>query len=185
LEVTHDAIPGSTRVCNANNVSEQELCERTGSNPRWIIEITTNSDWRPRFDTILRLCYSLDFNVFSFLDYAEFGTIIDNSFYCNYFSKGSNKFLVSSLFQLQKSLILDILPCHIAKAFRSFREEIGLSQRNLAKITPFSVSTISLREGLRNRNYPTITTVSLYCKAYNITFSQFLARVFEQLNDKC
>jgi len=60
-----------------NNVSEQELCERTGSNPRWIIEITTNSDWRPRFDTILRLCYSLDFNVFSFLDYAEFGTIIE------------------------------------------------------------------------------------------------------------
>jgi hypothetical protein len=57
-----------------SNVDEQELTARTGSNPRWITEITTNPDWRPKLDTILRLCHALRFNVLTFLDYAESGS---------------------------------------------------------------------------------------------------------------
>ena len=62
-----------------NDVNEQELAKRSGANPRWITEISTNSDWHPRLDTILRLCYSLEFDVFRFLDYAEFGISRKNS----------------------------------------------------------------------------------------------------------
>nr|WP_319472768.1 helix-turn-helix transcriptional regulator [uncultured Sphaerochaeta sp.] len=162
-----------------NNVSEQELCERTGSNPRWIKAITTNSDWHPRLDTILRLCYSLEFDVFRFLDYAEFGPSRNIS--------SINKNLPNKIYTLrpwelipiQRRIILDILPIHVAKAFKSLRKDCGLSQEKLEKYTPFTKSTISLREGHRNNNYPTVTTLALYCKAYKISFSEFLTRVFE------
>jgi len=162
-----------------NNVSEQELCERTGSNPRWIKAITTNADWRPRLDTILRLCYSLEFDVFRFLDYAEFGPS-RNIFPKN--KNSPNNLSNSALWEIipiQRRIILEIMPLHVAKAFKSLRKDCGLSQEKLEKFTPFTKSTISLREGHRNNNYPTVTTIELYCKAYKISFSEFLIRVFE------
>lgn len=162
-----------------NNVGEQELTERIGANPRWITEITTNSDWHPRLDTILRLCYSLEFDVFRFLDFAEFGMSYADSTYSLSLQKKFTKIELWESILIQKRMILEIMPIHIARAFRSLRKDCGLSQKKLEKITPFNISTISLREGHRNNNYPTATTVALYCKAYNISFSQFLMRVFE------
>lgn len=166
-----------------NNVSEQELCERTGSNPRWIKAITTNADWRPRLDTILRLCYSLEFDVFRFLDYAEFGpsrNILSKN------KKSPNTLSTSqflAIIPIQRRIILEIMPLHVAKAFKSLRKDCGLSQEKLEKFTPFNKSTISLREGYRNNNYPTVTTLALYCKAFKISFSQFMIRVFEHTID--
>nr|WP_321305825.1 hypothetical protein [uncultured Sphaerochaeta sp.] len=57
-----------------SKVDETLLAARTESNPRWITEITTNPDWRPKLDTVLRLCHALKFNVLTFLDYAEVGS---------------------------------------------------------------------------------------------------------------
>nr|WP_321261164.1 helix-turn-helix transcriptional regulator [uncultured Sphaerochaeta sp.] len=162
-----------------NNVSEQELCEKTGSNPRWITEITTNSEWHPRLDTILRLCYSLEFDVFKFLDYAEFGISRKNSSSNMRFPKNVSILKLWEPIDIQRRMILEIMPIHVAKTFRSLRKDCGLSQKNLEEITPFTKSTISLREGHRNNNYPTVTTLALYCKAYKISFSEFLTRVFE------
>ncbi|WP_443022433.1 helix-turn-helix domain-containing protein [Sphaerochaeta sp.] len=56
---------------NRQHVSLSELAARTGANPRWLTEITTNAEWRPKLDTILRLCHALRFNVLDYLTYAE------------------------------------------------------------------------------------------------------------------
>jgi len=151
-----------------SNVDEQELTARTGSNPRWITEITTNPDWRPKLDTILRLCHALRFNVLTFLDYAESGSRGEASI------GGCGGISVEK----QMNLILAVMPCHVAKTLRVLRQECGLSQGKLEEMTPFSKSTISLREGHRNRNYPTTTTLSIYCEAYGIKLTEFVSRLF-------
>jgi transcriptional regulator with XRE-family HTH domain len=76
------------------------------------------------------------------------------------------------------NLILAVMPCHVAKTLRVLRQECGLSQGKLEEMTPFSKSTISLREGRRNRNYPTTTTLSIYCEAYGIKLTEFVSRLF-------
>ena len=61
-------------IMETRNVSLEELAARTNANPRWLLAITTNSDWTPKLDTILRLCHALRFNVFSYLALAEVGS---------------------------------------------------------------------------------------------------------------
>jgi DNA-binding XRE family transcriptional regulator len=155
-------------VMKERSVSQEELAIRTGANPRWIIEITTNPDWHPKLDTILRLCYALSFDVILFLELAE-GTDHD-------FSKLPRRKQFS--LEEQMILLLDVMPSHVAMALRAVRLESGLSQRKLAKLTPFSVHTISMREGHRNTSYPTVTTLELYCEAFPIKMSEFVARIF-------
>ncbi len=55
-------------------ITQAELAARSEANPRWILHITTNTDWVPKLDTVLRLCYALRFDVLSFLEYAEVGS---------------------------------------------------------------------------------------------------------------
>lgn len=166
-----------------NDVNEQELAKRSGANPRWITEISTNSDWHPRLDTILRLCYFLEFDVFRFLNYAELGIPCNTSSLNIKSPTDCSSLNFWKALPFQRSMILEIMPIHVARAFRSLRKDCGLSQKKLEEITPFTKSTISLREGHRNINYPTVTTIDLYCKAFKISFSQFLERVFEHTND--
>ncbi|MBJ2357941.1 hypothetical protein [Sphaerochaeta sp. S2] len=111
-------------------VGELELTKISGANPRWITEITTNSDWHPRLDTILRLCYSLEFDVFSFLDYAEFGFSRNNVYSSKYFPGNRSTSELWDLIPIQKKVILEIMPIHVAKAFRSLRKDRRLSQKN-------------------------------------------------------
>ena len=61
-------------VMETRKVSLEELAARTNANPRWLLAITTNSDWTPKLDTILRLCHALRFNVFAYLALAEVGS---------------------------------------------------------------------------------------------------------------
>ncbi len=61
-------------VMETKKVSLEELAARTNANPRWLLNITTNSDWTPKLDTILRLCHALRFNVFAYLALAEAGS---------------------------------------------------------------------------------------------------------------
>jgi len=185
-----------------SNVDEQELTARTGSNPRWITEITTNPDWRPKLDTILRLCHALRFNVLTFLDYAESGSRGEHPTPNTQHPtpntqhptpntqhptpkkeegrRKKEKNGEGECFSVEKqmNLILAVMPCHVAKTLRVLRQECGLSQGKLEEMTPFSKSTISLREGRRNRNYPTTTTLSIYCEAYGIKLTEFVSRLF-------
>ena len=55
-------------------ITQAELAARSDTNPRWILHITTKTDWVPKLDTVLRLCYALRFDVLSFLEYAEVGS---------------------------------------------------------------------------------------------------------------
>jgi hypothetical protein len=160
-----------------SNVDETLLAARTGSNPRWITEITTNPDWRPKLDTILRLCHALKFNVLTFLDYAEVGSRGQHPTENRKQKPALGKTSGFSVEQ-QMKLILDIMPSHVAWTLKILRKECGISQDTLQEITPFSKSTISLREGRRNKNYPTTTTLGIYCQAYGIRLTEFVARLF-------
>ena len=150
-------------------ITQAELAARSEANPRWILHITTNTDWVPKLDTVLRLCYALRFDVLSFLEYAEVG------------SRGNEFPVPSSQFPgpqatEQQRLLLDLKPRHIAKALKTLRLEHGLSQRKLNTLTQFSICSISMREGERYQNYPTITTLKLYCDAFHIHLSSLVAR---------
>jgi hypothetical protein len=81
----------------------------------------------------------------------------------------------------QMKLILDVMPSHVAWTLKILRKECGISQDTLQEITPFSKSTISLREGRRNKNYPTTTTLGIYCQAYGIRLTEFVARLFQEV----
>lgn len=155
-------------VMKTQQVTIQDLAIRTNSNPRWILSITTDWEWRPNLDTILRLCYALRYNTFSFIAMAE--------------ASFQGKILIPQYQgeDLSEHLeqILDFQPKHIALALRAFRLENGLSQRQLEKITPYNVNSICKREGKRYQNYPTVTTLYSYCKAYNITLEEFVIRAF-------
>ena len=155
------------------HVSQEMLAARTDANPRWIVEVTTNPEWHPKLDTILRLCLALRYDVISFLELAEVG------------SRGlapSSKLQAPSkedfTLEEQMLLLLEVMPFHVSRALRAARLEAGLSQRKLSKLTTFSVCSISLREGYRNTSYPTVTTLGLYCEAFKIELAQFMAWVF-------
>jgi len=160
-----------------SNVDETLLAARTGSNPRWITEITTNPDWRPKLDTILRLCHALRFNVLTFLDYAEVGSRGQHPTENRKQKTALGNTYVFPVEQ-QMKLILDVMPSHVAWTLKVLRKECGISQGKLEEITPFSKSTISLREGRRNQNYPTTTTLGIYCQAYGIRLTEFVSRLF-------
>ena len=150
-------------------ITQAELAARSDTNPRWILHITTKTDWVPKLDTVLRLCYALRFDVLSFLEYAEVG------------SRGNEFPVPSSQFPgpqatEQQRMLLDLKPLHIAKALKTLRLEHGLSQRRLHTLTQFSIYSISLREGERYQNYPTITTLKLYCDAFHIHLSSLVGR---------
>lgn len=130
-------------VMEHHHTTVQELSRRMGSDPRWVTEVTTNSEWRPKLDTIFRICYTLKFDVIEFVNYAEFGRFNSDQKTLVEFGRLPN---TSYQFGVRMSglmnLILDIRPEHIAKALRSFRIERNLTQRKLEQITPFSVNTI-------------------------------------------
>ncbi len=171
-------------VMEIRNVSLEELAARTNANPRWLLAITTNSDWTPKLDTILRLCHALRFNVFSYLALAEVGSRGYNPQPSTLNPQPSTLNPQPSTLKNEGSLtehlnqILDLQPRHISMALRSYRLECGFSLRKLEKLTPFNVHTICMREGVRYRNYPTVTTLYSYCDAYQISLREFVERAF-------
>ena len=160
------------------NISTIELAKKLCSNPRWIKEITTNSEWKPKFDTVLRICYSLNVEVESFLNIAEFG-IDGNQLDMqrqNAYSDCHKSVWAAT--PSQNIIILNTQPCHISQTLRLFRKEKGITQRQLEQKTAFSKNTISFRESDRYQNYPTVTTLEIYCYAFNISLSDFVHQVF-------
>lgn len=169
-------------VMKIYQISILELAKKMGSDPRWVAEITSNSEWRPKLDTIFRICYTLRFDVIKFVNYAEFGVYINESEnLSDMMGTNANSSLSKLTVAIQQRLVLNILPEHIAHAFRSFRIERKLTQRNLETITSFSVNTICHRESMNYRNYPTVTTLETYCDAFGISMAEFLLRAFSYI----
>jgi len=165
-------------IMESLGISSNELAQRMDSDYRWIIEITTNHEWKPKLDTIFRICYALQFDVVKFFEFVEFG-VCSNNWAASMFSYDNDQlFLQNNYNALNSDRILETEPCHIAKAFRAFRLEAGLTQKELGQITLFSENSISLRESIRYRNYPTTTTLRLYCSAFEISLATFIRRTF-------
>ncbi|MPM40058.1 hypothetical protein SDC9_86696 [bioreactor metagenome] len=167
------------QILDELGISPYELAKRMDSDYRWIVEITSNQEWKPKLDTIFRICYALQFDVETFLYRAEFGIDFRNVVT----SKVGN----FSYFQdwdilSQAHLILETRPSHIAKTLRTYRHETGLTQKELSRITLFSVNSISLRESMRYQNFPTITTLQLYCSAFKISLATLVSRIFTFTN---
>lgn len=166
-------------VMRIHQISIQELSKKMCSDPRWVTEITSNSEWKPKLDTIFRICYVIRFDVISFVNYAEFGIFTKNSEKkSNIIGTDTNYSLSQFSEAIHPRLVLEILPEHIAHALLSYRIEKNLTQRKLETITPFSVNTICHRESLHYQNYPTVTTLEIYCDAYGISMAEFLLRAF-------
>ena len=165
-------------IMETRNVSLEELAARTNANPRWLLAITTNSEWTPKLDTILRLCHALKFNVFAYLALAEVGSRSNDSNIQVSKFRSTGQSITEHLNQ-----ILDLQPRHISMALRSYRIECGFSLRMLERLTPFNVHTLCMREGVRYANYPTVTTLYSYCDAYEISLTEFVQRAFSFIKE--
>ncbi len=170
-----------------------DVAANTGWSIKYAQEIAANRRWHPYFDSVLKLCYRLRFNVFTFFEFAEAGVRGQHPTPNTQDSRlrlGSRfqDSIVSSQYQgcesfvenleVQRSLILLMEPLHVAQAFRSWRIERGLSQKELGILTSFSVQTISLRESSRYASFPSMASVEYYCSAFEISLCSFLRSVF-------
>ncbi len=135
----------------------------------WIKKIIKKSNWKPRLDTILHICYCLEVDVFDFLKLSN-ENIIKNSFLLNTMPLKINN--------RHHQIILNLESKHIAKTLLFFRETKKITQATLSERTGFQLSAISLRESLRYTNIPTMATIELYCKAYGISLEDFIRNVF-------
>jgi hypothetical protein len=50
-----------------------DVAANTGWSIKYAQEIAANRRWHPYFDSVLKLCYRLRFNVFTFFEFAEAG----------------------------------------------------------------------------------------------------------------
>lgn len=119
---------------------------------RWISYILKSPNWNPWLNTLIKLSDVFKIDIIQFLNYAENGKMDYN------FSTSD----------------LDITPTRISLALKKIRIEKGFSQANLAILTSFQLSSISLREHERYQSYPTLSTLEIYCKAYDLSISAFL-----------
>ena len=180
-----------------------DVAANTGWSIKYAQEIAANRRWHPYFDSVLKLCYRLRFNVFTFFEFAEAGVRgqhpTPNTQHPTPNTQDSrlrlgSRFqdsIVSSQYQgcesfvenleVQRSLILLMEPLHVAQAFRSWRIERGLSQKELGILTSFSVQTISLRESSRYASFPSMASVEYYCSAFEISLCSFLRSVFRSV----
>lgn len=164
-------------IMNSLEISLTDFSHRLDANPRWIAEISTNPEWKPKLDTIFKICFIFNIDIITFLKLAEFGVIHNPNFGYKNICTYDKIYLVKPITNYQKYLILQTKPYHIAQALRAFRLEKGYSQKKLMQITSFSTNSISLRESKRYVNYPTITTLLVYCSAFTISISSFVSRV--------
>lgn len=140
-------------LMKTKNVTVQELAKKTKTSPRWIDSILVDPDWNPWLSTIIKLSEALGINAIQFVEHAEVG-------YCG---------------REPRTQYSGLTPKKINLALRTVRLDCNLSQTDLVKITHFQLSSISLRENERYKSYPCLRTLEVYCSAYNMSVSSFLA----------
>ncbi|WP_320123031.1 helix-turn-helix transcriptional regulator [uncultured Sphaerochaeta sp.] len=144
------------------NMTTSELTKSTQHTKRWMESVTRKPEWKPKLDTIWSICDALGINVISFFEYAEKGS-------CTPRPQTINPPLEQE---------------HVSRALKEIRRRNGFSQHMLAKVTSFQLSAINLREGSRYRSYPTVTTLSIYCKACGIPISDFVGLICSYSENK-
>lgn len=132
-------------------ISIKTIANQTSFSERWLGQILKSPSWNPCLDTVLDISKALKISAIQFVEFTE--------------TKKLYKKPYPSMF---------ITPTGISSALKTIRLQKGLSQSNLVELTHFQLSSISLRESSRYKNFPTLYTLEVYCKAYNISVSSFL-----------
>ena len=172
------------RMMEEKNLSIFDVAANTDWTVRYAEAVAENKRWHPCFDSVLKLCYSLRFNVFTFFEFAQVG-VRGQSPITNHQSPITNhqspitKSFVSDV-EKQRELILFLEPFHVALALRCLRLRCGMTQRELSRLTAFSTATISMREGKRYESFPSMSTIEYYCEAFEISVYSFVLEVFLQ-----
>jgi len=170
------------RMMEEKNLSIFDVAANTDWTVRYAEAVAENKRWHPCFDSVLKLCYSLRFNVFTFFEFAQVGvrgqSPITNhqSPITNHQSPGTKSFVGSV--EEQREIILFLEPLHVALTLRSLRLGCGMTQRQLSRLTAFSVTTISMREGKRYVSFPSMSTIEYYCEAFGISVVAFVYELF-------
>lgn len=136
-------------------VSIKSIVNKTSFSERWLDQVLKSPNWNPCLDTVLDISEALKISAIQFVEFTET-------------RKFNKKTYPSGI----------ITPTGISSALKTIRLKKGLSQSDLSKLTHFQLSSISLRESMRYRNFPTLYTLEVYCKAYNLNFVIFVHRQF-------
>ncbi len=163
------------RMMGEKNLSIFDVAANTNWTVRYAEAVAENKRWHPCFDSVLKLCYSLRFNVFTFFEYAQEGV---GSEYIVGIKKSIRSYSFIRNVDLQRDIILLLEPYHVAFTLRSLRLGCGMTQRELSRLTAFSVTTISMREGKRYVSYPSMATIEYYCEAFGISVVVFVYELF-------
>ena len=132
-------------------ISIKTLVKQTNFSECWLDQILKEPYWNPWLDTVLKILEALSINAVQFVEYAE----------------------TKKLHNRRYDSVL-LTPAKISSTLKAIRLQKGLSQADLAKLTHFQLSSISLRENTRYKSYPTPFTLEVYCKAYDMSVSSFL-----------
>ena len=124
---------------------------------------TVNKIGKFNFDTLLKAIYTAAVNS---INTSSGQRLITNQFLGKYFSE-------SEVLNFIK-ITLHITPKMIATLLKLLRVQNGYSLSELSKLTGFSKSSISHRESSDVKTFPNIITISMYLKAFELTFSIFL-----------
>ncbi len=163
------------RMMEEKNLSIFDVAANTDWTVRYAEAVAENKRWHPCFDSVLKLCYSLRFNVFTFFEFAQVG-VRGQSPIPNPQSPIPKSFVGSV--EEQREIILFLEPLHVALTLRSLRLGCGMTQRQLSRLTAFSVTTISMREGKRYVSFPSMSTIEYYCEAFGISVVAFVYELF-------
>lgn len=123
---------------------------------------TVNKIGKFNFDTLLKAIYTAAVNS---INTSSGQRLITNQFLGKYFSE-------SEVLNFIK-ITLHITPKMIATLLKLLRVQNGYSLSELSKLTGFSKSSISHRESSDVKTFPNIITISMYLKAFELTFFQF------------
>ena len=133
-------------------ISIKTLVKQTSISERWLDQILKSASWNPCVNTVLKISEALKITAIQFVEFTETRKLHKTGYHS-----------------------VQITPTEISSTLKTIRLQKGLSQSDLAKLTQFQLSSISLRENERYQNYPTLLTLEVYCKAYNISVSSFLS----------
>ena len=61
------------RMMEEKDLSIYDVAANTDWSIRYAEAVAVNTGWHPCFDSVLRLCYGLRFNVFTFFEFAQVG----------------------------------------------------------------------------------------------------------------
>lgn len=134
-----------TKLMQEKKITIKMISNMGDFSERWISAILNSPNWNPWLNSLIKLSTVFKIDIIQFISFAENGKLDHNI----------------------NTYDFDITPNKISIALKEVRVKKGFSQSDLAKLTGFQLSSISLREHVRYQSYPTLGTLDIYCKAYD------------------